>query len=131
MGSISAIQPSMMMPETSGVTAAANAAFSSTKNTRAQNSKDPTMGDFLQMLATELKEQDPTAPLDVSQMTQQIVSLNQLQQLIGIHQVLKDTTNSAAATSNTAAANGTVGTSNVTGANNAAGASNTAGTSSK
>jgi flagellar basal-body rod modification protein FlgD len=44
---------------------------------------------FLNLLITELKSQDPTAPMDATQMVGQMISLNQLDQLIGIHQLLQ------------------------------------------
>ena len=44
---------------------------------------------FLQMLITELKTQDPTAPMDPTQMVGQMISLNQLQQLVSINQLLQ------------------------------------------
>ena len=37
---------------------------------------------FLNLLVTELQNQDPTAPVDPTQMVGQLVSLNQLDQLI-------------------------------------------------
>jgi len=59
---------------------------------------------FLNLLITELQSQDPTAPMDATQMVGQMVSLNQLDQLIGIHQILQanastDTSNTTQATS--------------------------------
>ena len=47
-------------------------------------------GTFLNLLVTELQNQDPTSPVDPTQMVGQMVSLNQLDQLISINQVLKD-----------------------------------------
>jgi len=47
------------------------------------------MGTFLTLLTTELKVQDPTAPLDPTQMVGQIVSLNQLGELMQINQTLQ------------------------------------------
>lgn len=43
---------------------------------------------FLQLLITELKSQDPMSPMDGTQMVAQMVSLNQLDQLIGIKKTL-------------------------------------------
>lgn len=43
---------------------------------------------FLNLLATELKTQDPTAPMDPTAMVGQMVSLNELDQLIGIRELL-------------------------------------------
>ena len=45
---------------------------------------------FLELLAQELQNQDPTSPVDPTQMVGQIISLNQLDQLIGINQTLTD-----------------------------------------
>lgn len=47
-------------------------------------------GTFLNLLVTELQNQDPTSPVDPTQMVSQMVSLNQLDQLISINQVLKN-----------------------------------------
>src|ERR1700677_1122089 len=41
---------------------------------------------FLSLLATELQNQDPTAPVDSTAMVGQMISLNQLDQLISINQ---------------------------------------------
>jgi flagellar basal-body rod modification protein FlgD len=43
---------------------------------------------FLNLLVTELQNQDPTAPVDPTEMVTQMVSLNQLDQLISINQTL-------------------------------------------
>lgn len=47
-------------------------------------------GTFLNLLVTELQNQDPTSPVDPTQMVSQMVSLNQLDQLLSINQVLKN-----------------------------------------
>ena len=52
-------------------------------------SANDTTDTFLKILVTELQSQDPTQPLDPNQMTEQIVSMNQLDQLISIHQLLQ------------------------------------------
>jgi flagellar basal-body rod modification protein FlgD len=44
----------------------------------------------LNLLATELQNQDPTSPVDPTQMVGQLVSLNQLDQLISINQTLSN-----------------------------------------
>src|SRR5271166_4692170 len=46
-------------------------------------------GTFLNLLATELQNQDPTSPVDPTQMVGQLVSLNQLDQLISINSTLQ------------------------------------------
>jgi flagellar basal-body rod modification protein FlgD len=43
---------------------------------------------FLSLLATELENQDPTAPVDSTAMVGQMISLNQLDQLISINQTV-------------------------------------------
>lgn len=43
---------------------------------------------FLNLLVTELQNQDPTQPVDPTQMVGQMISLNQLDQLISINQIL-------------------------------------------
>ena len=51
---------------------------------------------FLSLLAQELQNQDPTAPVDPTQMVGQMISLNQLEQLIGINQAVNPSTTPAA-----------------------------------
>lgn len=43
---------------------------------------------FLTLLTQELQNQDPTAPMDSTQMVAQMISLNQLSQLTSINQTL-------------------------------------------
>jgi flagellar basal-body rod modification protein FlgD len=43
---------------------------------------------FIKLLVTELQSQDPTQPMDPTQMVGQMFSMNQLQQLIDINQTL-------------------------------------------
>jgi flagellar basal-body rod modification protein FlgD len=50
---------------------------------------------FLNLLVTELQNQDPTQPVDPTQMVSQMVSLNQLDQLISINQALTTMTGSS------------------------------------
>lgn len=57
---------------------------------------------FLNLLITEMKSQDPTAPMDATQMVGQMVALNQLDQLIGIHQVLQDSLTAGTTTTSVA-----------------------------
>jgi flagellar basal-body rod modification protein FlgD len=47
-----------------------------------------TSSDFLSLLVTEMKNQDPTQPTDPNAYVQQLVGVNSLQQLIGINQEL-------------------------------------------
>jgi flagellar basal-body rod modification protein FlgD len=64
---------------------------------------------FLNLLVTELQNQDPTSPVDPTEMVGQMVSLNQLDQLITMNQTLTSMaygttppTDSPASTSSTA-----------------------------
>jgi flagellar basal-body rod modification protein FlgD len=47
-----------------------------------------TSSDFMTLLVTELKNQDPTKPTDPNAYIQQLVGVNSLQQLISINQNL-------------------------------------------
>jgi flagellar basal-body rod modification protein FlgD len=76
----------MMIPPVSHA-AASNSG--SPKTSAANSSASDTSANYLQLLIAELQAQDPTSPLDPNQMTAQIVSLNQLDQLIQIRQLLQ------------------------------------------
>jgi len=81
---------------TAGVKTYADSSTGSSSST--SNSADSLGATFLSLLAQELQHQDPTAPVDPTQMVGQMISLNQLQQLISINQTLTkaaDTTSTA------------------------------------
>jgi len=61
------------------------------------NSATVTANDFLQLLVTEMKNQDPTADTDPNEYVNQLVQVNSLQQLIQINQDLAPTGSSAPA----------------------------------
>ena len=63
--------------------AAATAADSSNGNSAAISAND-----FLTLLVTEMKNQDPTADTDPNEYINQLVQVNSLQQLISINQTL-------------------------------------------
>ena len=54
------------------------------------NSVSVTANDFLTLLVTEMKNQDPTANADPNEYINQLVQVNSLQQLIAINQTLAD-----------------------------------------
>lgn len=54
----------------------------------AAGASDITSNDFLTLLVSELKNQDPTQPTDPNAYIQQLVGVNSLQQLIQINQGL-------------------------------------------
>ncbi len=60
---------------------------SSSSNSTTDNS-NITADDFLTLLVSELKNQDPTQPADPTQYISQLVGVNSLQQLIQINQGL-------------------------------------------
>ena len=68
------------------------------------NSATITANDFLQLLVTEMKNQDPTQPTDPNAYIQQLVGVNSLQQLISINQDLSSVGTTPATTPTGAAA---------------------------
>jgi len=70
----------------------ASATGSTTASSTASNSLGTSSSDlqstFLNLLVTELQNQDPTSPVDPTAMVGQMVSLNQLDQLMSINQTL-------------------------------------------
>lgn len=76
----------------SGVNSNANAAVQtdsqSTNGTAGDASLQSIESTFLTLLVQELQNQDPTAPMDSTQMVGQMISLNQLDQLASINQVV-------------------------------------------
>ncbi len=50
---------------------------------------------FMQLLATELRSQDPTAPIDPTTMVTQMVQINQLSDVAGIYSLLQKQTGTA------------------------------------
>ncbi len=67
-----------------GNTAAA-ASPSTTTSTASSNSSTINASDFMTLLVTEMKNQDPTQPTDPTQYVQQLVGVNSLEQLIDIN----------------------------------------------
>jgi flagellar basal-body rod modification protein FlgD len=65
--------------------ASTNGTTGSSSNT-ASGSSDITSDDFLTLLVSELKNQDPTQPTDPNQYITQLAQVNSLQQLISINQ---------------------------------------------
>ena len=73
------------------------ASTGSTTSTTSTTSSDSDLGTtFLNLLATELQNQDPTDPVDSTAMVGQMISLNQLDQLISINQALTGSSSSTA-----------------------------------
>jgi|SRR5579884_1278850 len=54
--------------------------------TASNSSTDATTQTFLELLVAQIKNQDPTQPMDGTQFLTQLAQFNQLEQLIGINQ---------------------------------------------
>jgi flagellar basal-body rod modification protein FlgD len=80
--------------------AASSSPTDATNSSNDQNSSTITADDFLTLLVTELKNQDPTANTDPNEYVNQLVQVNSLQQLIQIN------TNTTATPSTTATSTG-------------------------
>ncbi len=90
-----------LAPEDKTVNASTSAA--ATSGSSASNAGTITSSDFLTLLVTELKNQDPTSNQDPNAYIDQLVQVNSLQQLISINQ---DLSGSSTSTSTTATGNG-------------------------
>ena len=80
-----------------------------TNTSSAANPSDITSNDFLTLLVSELKNQDPTQPTDPNQYITQLAQVNSLQQLISINQGI-GTLDSAISGPTTSPSTGTSGT---------------------
>jgi len=85
--------PSSTTPNASTKAMTANASpmtttGSSSSSSSSTDNSDITSSDFLQLLVSELQNQDPTQPTDPDAYVQQLVGVNSLQQLISINQEL-------------------------------------------
>ena len=78
-------------PARAGSTAIASPASNGAAASQA-NSNSITSNDFLTLLVTEMKNQDPTQPTDPNAYIQQLVGVNSLQQLISINSELAPAT---------------------------------------
>lgn len=87
--------------------AAANTAASSAASTNAAISATNTLGNentFLQLLVAQIKNQDPTQPVDSNTFLSQLAEFSQLEQLIGIRQDVSQLDPTAAASTTAPAA---------------------------
>ena len=75
-------------PFGSAVAGVATPKTASATSAAASNSANSIQTTFLSLLAEELQNQDPTTPVDSTQMVGQMISLNQLNQLVDINQTL-------------------------------------------
>jgi flagellar basal-body rod modification protein FlgD len=77
---------------------AAQAATTDPSGSASQDTGTITANDFLTLLVTELKNQDPTANTDPNEYVNQLVQVNSLQQLIQINQNTTGATGSGSVT---------------------------------
>lgn len=83
---VSALQGATQGASALGINAkAAASTSSSTSSSSSTGGISITANDFLTLLVTELKNQDPTNTTDPNQYVNQLVQINSLQQLIGIN----------------------------------------------
>ncbi|MGH9499997.1 MAG: flagellar hook capping FlgD N-terminal domain-containing protein [Terriglobales bacterium] len=66
----------------------ANSSAPASSASSSQSAADQAQSTFISLLVTELQAQDPTQPMDPTQMVSQMFSMNQLEQLISINQTL-------------------------------------------
>ncbi len=93
----SMLSPANLLQKTSATAKAqaTSATGSTTSTTSSGGLTGTSVGTtFLNLLVKELQNQDPTAPMDSTAMVGQMISLNQLDQLISINQVLSTATSS-------------------------------------
>src|SRR3546814_4600244 len=73
----------------SGVSSSTDAAASSSAASSAATSLAGDFNTFLTLLTTQLKNQDPTSPMDSNEFTQQLVQFSQVEQQIDMNKNLE------------------------------------------
>lgn len=90
---------SLASTSSSGLAKSASVKAKAASTTSSSSTDSTSIGStFLSLLATELQNQDPTAPVDSTAMVGQMISLNQLDQLIGINQAISGASTSTTGT---------------------------------
>jgi flagellar basal-body rod modification protein FlgD len=93
--SASTVAQSLISKQGAAATAAAATTSSSSASSASAAGQQISSSDFLTLLVTEMKNQDPTQPTDPNAYIQQLVGVNSLQQLIAINQDLTGTGSSS------------------------------------
>jgi flagellar basal-body rod modification protein FlgD len=96
-----AARPALKLPMSSAATGTTTSTTTGTSSP-SDSSGTITSSDFLTLLVTEMKNQDPTQPTDPNAYIQQLVGVNSLQQLIGINQELGTALGTSSSTSSAA-----------------------------
>ena len=108
---IQGINPAMtapvQTPTAQSTTSTGSSSTSGSSSSSSGSSSSSLQSTFLNLLVTELQNQDPTQPVDPTQMVGQMISLNQLDQLISINQALTSMTGSTTSTSSSQTGTGT------------------------
>jgi flagellar basal-body rod modification protein FlgD len=89
---LNTLQPAATSGIKKAISGKATTAPTPTATTSSSSSASSLSSTFLNLLATELQNQDPTAPVDSTAMVGQMISLNQLDQLISINQTVTGST---------------------------------------
>jgi flagellar basal-body rod modification protein FlgD len=111
---IAAPVPGLSANSATNAASAASSSTSSSSSTSGLSSSD-LESTFLNLLVTELQNQDPTQPVDPTEMVSQMVSLNQLDQLISINQTLTNMSSGTSGSSPTSDAAGQSSSANQSG----------------
>ena len=104
----SPVNPYSSLLQASSANSSSNAANSAALNSTNSLGNENT---FLQLLVAQVKNQDPTQPVDSSTFMTQLAEFSQLEQLIGIRQDVSQLDTSAAAATTPSTTSGTTGTS--------------------
>ena len=89
---LNTLQPASVSGLKKAISGKTSTAPTATATTSSSTSASSLSSTFLNLLATELQNQDPTAPVDSTAMVGQMISLNQLDQLISINQTVTGST---------------------------------------
>ncbi len=82
---------------------AADASANSSASTSSSSSSLANESTFLQLLVAQIKNQDPTQPMDSTAFLSQLAQFSQLEQLVGIRQDIENPSATAASTTTPAA----------------------------
>lgn len=80
--------PTAASPSTGGTKTSATSSSNSTTSSSSTSAATITANDFLSLLVTELKNQDPTATSDPNEYVNQLCEVNSLEQLVSINSTL-------------------------------------------
>lgn len=87
----------------------ADASANSSASTASSSSALANESTFLQLLVAQIKNQDPTQPMDSTAFLSQLAQFSQLEQLVGIRQDIENPSSTAATANTTTPAASTTG----------------------